>query len=345
MKNLIVIFGTVILLGNYGIAHGQDLHFSQYWMTPLVLNPAHTGSAEDVRIILNYRNQWKSISNPYRTINGSVDMALSQIEGKTGYWAGGLHFSHDKAGTSSISQIQGNLNVAYHIHLGEYSTLGAGIMAGLTSRSIDYSKLQWGSQYDGSAYNSGLPAGEPYGSDKISYFDLGAGIFWKYSRGERYMSGNDHFRANLGAGVFHPHQPKYSFYETGEKLHMKMVFHGDMQFGVPNTNLSIVPGFIFMNQGKLNQINIGTQFRYMLKQESVYTGFESGKAISLGVHFRTKDAIIASMLLEMGPFDIGISYDFNVSKLEEASSGRGGFELGLRYFVNSPFRKRFASRY
>ena len=124
-----------------------------------------------------------------------------------------------------------------------------------------------------------------------------------------------------------------------------MVLHGDMLIGIPNTSLSILPGVIYYSQGRLQELTAGAMFRYLLKEESNYTDFEKGRAISLGAHFRTKDAFIASLLLELGKFDIGVSYDFNVSALETASSGRGGFEIALRYTVQNPLRQGAARRY
>jgi type IX secretion system PorP/SprF family membrane protein len=340
----ILITGAACLFLNPEV-NSQDIHFSQYWMTPLVQNPAHAGSEEHMRTILNYRDQWKSIGTPYRTINASFDMALSKLANKTGFWAAGIQLFNDKAGESEMGQFQANLHLAYHVNVGEYSTLGAGLMAGYTQRTLNYDGLKWGSQFDGYSYNSGLPAGLPSGTDKLGYADLGAGLLWKYKKGERYMTGNDQRQATLGFSVFHPHKPDYSFNDSDDKLNMKMVIHGDLLIGIPNTNFSVLPGFIYYSQGKLNQLNAGAQFRYLLKQESTYTGFESGKALSLGAHFRAKDAFIASILMELGPLHIGVSYDFNVSALENASSGRGGYEIGLKYMIDNPLRKGSARRY
>jgi type IX secretion system PorP/SprF family membrane protein len=323
----------------------QDIHFSQHWMTPLIQNPSMAGSEENIRAILNYRDQWRSIGTPYKTFNVSVDMALSKITNKTGFWAAGINVFNDKAGESEMGTTQANLSAAYHIFLGENSTLGAGLMAGFAQRSINMDKLKWGSQFDGYSYNSSLPGGEQAESEKISYADLGGGIVWNYSKGEKYMTGNDQRKATLGIAVFHPHKPDYSFYDSGEKLNMKIVLHGDMLIGLPNTPLSVLPGFIYYKQGKLNQLNAGAMVRYLIKEESNYTGFEKGRAFSLGAHFRAKDAFIASMLLELGTFDFGVSYDFNVSALENASSGRGGFEVAIRYTVANPLRKGSATRY
>ena len=55
-----------------GQARSQDLHFSQYFNTPLLVNPANTGFAPDVdwRAGINYRNQYSSLTaNPYKTMS------------------------------------------------------------------------------------------------------------------------------------------------------------------------------------------------------------------------------------------------------------------------------------
>jgi hypothetical protein len=39
---------------------GQDIHFSQYYASPLSLNPANTGNYDgDWRLMNSYRQQWK----------------------------------------------------------------------------------------------------------------------------------------------------------------------------------------------------------------------------------------------------------------------------------------------
>ena len=50
-------------------------------------------------------------------------------------------------------------------------------------------------------------------------------------------------------------------------------------------------------------------------------------------NLRVKDAIIPSVMYEMGNYAAGISYDFNSSGLKSVSSGRGGYELVLRFNI------------
>jgi hypothetical protein len=53
----------------------QDIHWSQFQSSPLNLNPALSGFFDgDYRFVLNHRNQWKSVTTPYNTFSGSIDM-------------------------------------------------------------------------------------------------------------------------------------------------------------------------------------------------------------------------------------------------------------------------------
>jgi type IX secretion system PorP/SprF family membrane protein len=327
------------------LATAQDIHFSQFWMAPLIQNPAMAGAEYDMQAGLNYKDQWKSVETPYKTINASYDMALSKQDKKDGFWAGGINVFSDKAGDSEMGTLQANLSFAYHLYISDKSKLGLGVMGGFVQRSINYSSLKWGSQYNGYNYDSSLPAGEPLGVTSISYVDLGTGLVWTYDKGEKYMTGNDQVKATAGVAVFHPHQPDYSFYKTGEKLNMKYVAHANVLIGVGNSLLSIVPGFIYYRQGSASELLAGSMFRYLLKAESQYTGFITGSALSFGAHFRTRDAFIASMLLEMGSYSLGVSYDLNTSDLNTASSGRGGIEISLRFLNPNPFLSKSSKRY
>jgi len=78
--------------------------------------------------------------------------------------------------------------------------------------------------------------------------------------------------------------------------------------------------------------------RYLLRPQSKYTGFIKETAILFGGHYRTGDAFIPSVMIEMANYAIGISYDVNISSLKTVSSGKGGVEIVLRYINPNPFQ-------
>jgi hypothetical protein len=47
----------------------QDINFSQFYDLPVLRNPAIAGLFKgDVRVTSGYRNQWQSVTVPYKTI-------------------------------------------------------------------------------------------------------------------------------------------------------------------------------------------------------------------------------------------------------------------------------------
>src|SRR5437868_14781127 len=83
-------FLAVICITYYSAVHAQDLHFSQYFNSPLLVNPANTGFAPDVdwRAGICYRHQWASISpNPYNTMSAWGDVQLFNNRFR-GVWVG-----------------------------------------------------------------------------------------------------------------------------------------------------------------------------------------------------------------------------------------------------------------
>ena len=62
------LFALCIYIMCFLEVNAQDPHFSQFYASPLTLNPALTGLfAGEGRISSTYRNQWQSISNPFTT--------------------------------------------------------------------------------------------------------------------------------------------------------------------------------------------------------------------------------------------------------------------------------------
>src|SRR5689334_25236350 len=87
-------------------ATAQDLHFSQYFNSPLSTNPANTGFIPDgdYRIGVNYRNQWSSVmSVPYKTMSAFGDMQVGKDRFQNGWIGLGGLVLKDVAGAGNLS--------------------------------------------------------------------------------------------------------------------------------------------------------------------------------------------------------------------------------------------------
>lgn len=329
-----------------GTAFAQDVHFTQYGMQPLLQSPAMAGIGHDMRGVLQYRNQWASVTTPFTTTAFSYDMQLKQKRGKAGFLAVGVNFFSDKAGDAKLKSAQGGLSVAYHIKTGENSTIGAGLMGGFGQRSIDPGGLQWGAQYDGSGYNAQMPTGESLAAQSFTFVDLGLGGVWHYNstKGDNDVVANQSTQATLGFGYFHVTRPTYTFLGAEEQLNAKLVLHGNARFALGEGNSAIVPSLQFSKQGPSSEFMLGAMFRYVLTPTSKLTGINKGSAVSIGPVLRTKDAVAIAALIEFGHMAIGFSYDLNTSALAKASNGKGAFELAIRFVNPNPFANKARAR-
>ena len=74
-----ITFVTLVFLA--GTLKAQDPHFSQFFASPLTLNPAFTGKFDGLwRLTANHRDQWPSIPKAYVTTSASVDFPI--LKGK-----------------------------------------------------------------------------------------------------------------------------------------------------------------------------------------------------------------------------------------------------------------------
>lgn len=314
------------------ISFGQDIHFSQFEMAPLQQNPALAGALYGVQATINYKDQWRTIGSPYKTFGVGYDMRLTKKRTTQGFMSMGFHLFSDKAGDSKMGTTQGNFTLAYHVQLDEYNTLGAALQPGFFQRSVNFTGLQWGNQFDGMHYDATIPTGELGGAQSFTKYDLGAGILWTYNntRGDIYVTDNHDINAHAGFSVYHLTTPKYSFIGSQEELYMKFVLHGGITKSLGESKLAITPSFFFYKQGPAYELYVGTMFRYLLTQDSKFTGFKSASAFYWGVYCRTRDAITARILYEYAGWGFGVSYDINTSSLKQATNTRGGLELSLR---------------
>lgn len=331
-----------ILLVICGKLSAQDYHFSQFFDTPLLMNPTLTGVFNgDQRAILYYRNQWSSIMNPFRTFGFSFDSRLWKNASESGYLAIGLSVMNDKAGTSEMTTTQALLSLAYHQQIGMTSLLSAGIQGGYTQRTMNQANLVWDNQYDPNigGFDPTLATGESYLYEGFSHADVATGILYSYFSPETNSSSNDGVRFNIGGAFYHFNRPKKSFTELFDhQLYSKIVVHGRGLIGLMQSNTALSPSFMYERQGPNQEIIAGLGFRFMLQEQSRYTGFMKESALTLGCLMRVNDAVIPYISFEFANYAFGVSYDTNISGLRRATSGVGGFEVNLRYINPNPFR-------
>lgn len=131
-------------------AVAQDPNFSQFFASPLTLNPALTGKFDgQYRAAGNYRNQWPTIFNAYTTATASFDAGIlkGRISEVDQFGVGVMGFT-DRSGNGALQYNYLALSTAYHKGLDEdgYNQIGAGFQATYVSKMLNTSSLKFGDQ-------------------------------------------------------------------------------------------------------------------------------------------------------------------------------------------------------
>ena len=339
LKHLLIL--SFLVLGAFGL-NAQDIHFSQFYLSPLNLNPAMTGVMNcNVRLVANYRNQWASVlkANAYNTYSASYDQRIPV--GRYDYFGIGGTFWGDKAGELEFATLQGRLSFSYSKKMGGYRKkshyLVVGADAGVSQRSVDFLKAQYGNQHDGNGrFNPDLPNNEVFNQDNYLFADLSAGLLWF-----TVMDEDNNFY--LGAAYSHMNRANQSFdTEEFEALFSKYTIHGGGEFMMTD-RLGLVPGIIVLKQGPSFELNTGTSLKFLLgNTRTNYQAVQFGAWMRLSNHFEnstTADAFILSTRFDYNDFSIGFSYDINVSSLRPASNSNGAFEFALVYKICGPEKR------
>jgi type IX secretion system PorP/SprF family membrane protein len=325
-KPLLLFF---ILLSAAIQGYTQDIHFSQFFETPLLRNPALAGIfSGDIRVQAVYRNQWNSVTTAYQT--GSVSAEYKKPIGKgDDFLTLGGQILYDKAGTIALQSTHILPAINYHKSLSADRNmyLSLGFMGGWVQRSIDRSKVTTNSQYDGTGFNPGFSANEPDLNNSYSYLDASVGMSFNTQIGD-----NRDNNIYLGAAYHHFNKAtKVSFYgRPNYEMVPKWVASGGLRMNISDYAFFTLLGD-YSQQGSFTEIMGGALYSWRLDD------IEDPKYILHGGAFlRWKDALIPVVKLEFKPMAVSVSYDANISQLKAASRGRGGFELALSYqaFIN-----------
>ncbi|MDO8998345.1 MAG: PorP/SprF family type IX secretion system membrane protein [Bacteroidota bacterium] len=335
MKTKYIINSLLAFLMVNQLSKAQDIHFSQYTETPSSINPALAGVHYNTRVISNFRTQWGSVATSYQTIGLSFEQTIKAKKIKGSYFAIALNVFRDAAGDAKLNTLNPNLGISYIQKINKQMKVSGGLQGGLFYRTIDVNNLRWDKQFNGYEYDASLLSGEPATPrSSITSYDVGGGFNFNYAQSEKFFSSKDGNKFDGGFSAYHFTIPANSFIITSEKLYTRYCVYANGDFNIPNSKNAIMPSFLYMRQGPSSQFIVGALFKFILVDQSTYTGFKKPAAISVGSQYRYRDAIVPTVLVQYDVYAFGASYDINVSPLTPASKRNGGLEIMLRYNVS-----------
>lgn len=318
MRKLIPLIIIVLLSQNIA---AQDPHFSQFFASPLTLNPALTGKFNGTaRVAVNYRNQWPTINNAFRTntISGDFGILGNRIP-EFDQFGVGVMGMYDINGDGILKSSYVSGSVAYHKGIDEngYHQIGVGFSGSYAQRRLDINKLDFADELTSIGF-TGVTS-EVFnntGFVNIGYADINAGFVYSGAT-------SDYNNFYIGASMYHINRPKVSFQGATYLLNPRYTIHGGGYFPIADATTLFVSAN-YQRQAGASETMLGTAVGFTVNDD-----FESPTDVYAGAWFRLGDAIIPYAGLEFGDFRLGVSYDVNVSRLAAASRRQGGLEISL----------------
>jgi len=308
----------------------QDLHFSQFFNSPLTTNPANTGFIPDgdYRLGINYRDQWSSVmSVPYKTMSAFGDVQLMKNKFDNGWIGLGGVILRDVAGSGNLTSTKLYGSVAYHQLLGYSSLLSLGFNVGMSNKQINVSNLKFPDQFDGKFFDNKLPTTVLLDKTNVSYLDMQVGMNYAYFP-------TPSIYVNTGFSVHHVNRPHESFFSseaTGVDNRVPMRYIGFLNGSFKlNDEVIINPNIYYTRQANVSELVGGLNAHYNLSGDGEYL-------LIAGAYYRHKEAIIPLVGLGFKDYTFTFTYDATISSLKNFNNSRGAFEFSLiRQGIISP---------
>ena len=319
----------LVLCGVWSEVRAQDPQWSQFYASPIYLNPGFTGNTTQGRAVSNYRNQWPSIPGAFISYAFSYDYNLDEFNSGLGFG-----IQHDRAGTAALRYTNVGGFYAYNIRVSRKWGVRPGLGISYTIRDINYSELTFGDQLI-----TGSPTSTASGNfvnENVSYFDIGSGVI-VYS---------EYFWAGISG--HHLNRPNQSLLFGESRLPIRFSAHTGYNIPVQRTVKkkvisSITVAANYKAQLRWDQLDMGAYFNYRPFIAGVwYRGIPFKKNEEPSPN---NDAVVALLGMKAGDIRIGYSFDLTVSRLVSNTGGAHEISIIYEHASQRERRKKARSRF
>jgi len=327
MKLKIAIFSLLLLLCGL-LTRAQDENFSNYRFAALVQNPAESGRIEtDMQLSLLYRTQWNTVfEGGFRS--GYAGFEWQLFCPRDNFFAMGVASAYERAGDSNFERANGSLAFAYHHQVSSRIFLAAGGELGLLSYRLDAGDLRFDEQFDGFGFDPSLPNFESFAGASTIEADAAIGALLYEQEGDW----------SVGFSIDHLNAPTVSLLEEETfNVALGSTIYGNVRIPLPGNSLNA--HLMYKNFGLVNN-----KQGFLLGGLDLLIPLSSPRKVRLPHYFDAdislriagsetssvvSDAIILSGRYAFQGWQVGFSYDINISPLATATNTFGALEAYL----------------
>lgn len=304
----------------------QDIHFTQFFTSPLILNPAQTGYFNgNYRIGFNFKAQWPwaiqgTVYN-YHTESPYFDLSFGEKKLKVGWFGLGFHFLNDAAGDGRLQYQRFGGSFAYHQAFDKHHKyiLSAGAGVSYVVRSVNFSKFYFNNQWvEDMGFNTAVNSNEPVQRESFQMLDVSAGLHFGGQVDEKV-------KLDFGVSMLHINRPRHSFFNNDERLGFR--YQGDLgaKYQI-DENISLALNGYYGYEKAASELVLGTMFGYTILDK-----FSENPAhvFYVGAYYRMKDALAPTFGYQYKSVRLLFNYDITLSKLKTPGRANGGPEISV----------------
>lgn len=316
----------------------QDTRSSLSYANPLNLNPAIVGANKDLKLLINYRDQWGTLDNGFKTYSvtalypvfvgknsssliGENKDKANNVNGKLDF---GLNAQQYKAG--AFNTLDMGLSIGYNLRIAENHYFSAAILGSYVQKTLDVSNLTFDDQYILGSYNSSNSSNEAVLNENVKYPSVGFGAVWYYNEGKGAK-----LNSFLGVAGFNLNKPNESLLSGTDNLARRFTFNGGIKI-IGENKIDITPNVIYSVQSGAQIISAGLYLDYRINDEA---------KLVIGSWYKANDAITFLVGFDYKLFTIGYGYDLVNSKITTAISGLNTHSISLSLKLDQANKKNF----
>ena len=319
-KNKYLLIFSLLIITIPMMSKAQDPHFSQYFNSPLTVNPALTGKGvDDGRLLVNLRSQWWGSTGtvPYNTETISYEQRLAQGSNNHNNLSFGLMLLADQSNGGLLQNNYFTGSFAYNQALdgAGNSMLGAGLSVTYANRLLNPDMFQFQTQFGSMGFQRSIPSNDPVALQSNKYFDINAGA--QYS-----LRMNDKLGWNIGVSMFHLTSPTEGVYSNNRyQIDPRYNVQAGMQFYFADHSELHVSG-LYESQYGNSIYTLGAVYKIKVVSDALET-------VNLGIWNRFTDALYPYLALEGKKWVVGFSYDIVTSSVKTVYNSVSSVEFSL----------------
>jgi type IX secretion system PorP/SprF family membrane protein len=292
----------------------QDPHFTQYFASPLTLNPAITGNFDGpLRLAANFRNQWWATGSAFNTVSLSFEHRLltDKLDENDRLGVGGMMMA-DNSLSGGLRSTYMSLSASFHKALSDRHRLGLGFQSTYGNRVVDLSRLSFSNQFDTDGFDTGLPSGEAALMAIKPMISVATGMMYTYE--------DDQKRLYAGFSLYHLNRPRQTANDDSlNRMAMRYTMHAGAVI-LSGESLRFTVHGLWQSQGKATETSVGAALGYDLDgQNTLYAG----------TWYRWKDAFCPYLSYIRKGMQVAFSFDIPVSVMRQVVRRNGSMEISF----------------